>query len=596
LRVLSVAGLAGLVAATTLGLGTTACGSCNAPSGGAGADAGATAVIHPPVPAPAGLLAEAWVRAPDAAWSKIQQGVSGAVALLPPTVGELVCAAVGLDAALAPVVDGKGLSYVVLGADPAGAPGATALQWVVALPLTDPARAAALLLDAGDAGDAGARYTAHGVAGMRALSSAEHPLHATAALAVEARGWLVLASSEDDLARLGPYAVRTMPTRPAPAESAVLVADVPQSALAGPLSTLLGARWGEMRAWLAARDDEQRAKHGGRAPDFGDPRPIVEAFDGAVKRRVALLAQARGAHLLVDAADDEVHAELAVTPGTDEASAAELGAMAPGDARPLVQAPGESVLGVMVRDDPKTREQDLAKLGATLDQVMGARLHEDDTKAIHAAVTDWTRARGPWWTAALAWGPSDASRGVWLRTPVTSQADASRAVRELVELSHRTVLEDMLASSMHLRPAAVTRVDADSLGKVSLATFAGIGHQPPAGGFGVAWGAGGKTDTAPPGELLVAAGEAAPQLLSSLAAPAHRLGDDPRSARALAALGDRATVALFAQPLRFSSARGDAADSAPLVLAWGRKGDGLWARIELADRVLRELLRLKAGL
>ena len=116
--------------------------------------------------------------------------------------------------------------------------------------------------------------------------------------------------------------MRTLPTKTAPAEAGAIVADVPQPALAGALSAWLGARWGETRAWLASSDDDQRAKHGGRAPDFGDPRPIVDALDGMVTRRIALLAGARGARVVVDAGDDDVHAELLVTPGTDEAGAA----------------------------------------------------------------------------------------------------------------------------------------------------------------------------------------------------------------------------------------------------------------------------------
>ena len=88
---------------------------------------------------------------------------------------------------------------------------------------------------------------------------------------------------------------------------------------------------------------------------------------------------------------------------------------------------------------------------------------------------------------------------------------------------------------------------------------------------------------------------AAPPLLSAEAAPPRRLGDDPRSARALAALGRSATFVVFAEPLRLDATRREPDSSAPAVFAWGRKGDGAWARLELADVVLRELIRRKAG-
>ncbi len=542
------------------------------------------------MPAPAGLLAQIEVRAPDTAWAKLQQGVSGAVALLPPTVGELACAFAGLDSTAAKLVDGQATAYVVLGdSGPDEAP-----AWVAALPVADASRARSMLLGA-DGGDSAAPYSAHDAAGMRVLSSAGHPLSVTAALArgMRPRGWLVLASSEEALTRLGPFAVRTLPTMPALPEPGAIVADVPPSALAGPLSTWLGARWGQTRAWLQARDDEQRARHGGRAPDFGDPRPIVDALDGMVTRRIALLGGARGARVVVDVDDDEVHVELGLTPGPGAESSSPMAAT-PGDTAPLAAVPADAAVALLVRDDATTRAEDAASIEATLDRALGGRLHDDDTRAVHAAVTDWVHARGDWWTGALAWGSSDASRGLWLRTPAASGDQALRAVRELVDLSHRRAFEDLLAGSLHLSPATVRSVDAPAVGKATLALFdergGGASRKPDgAGALGIAWGVNGA-------DLLAAAGTSAQQLLAAGAAPPRRVGDDPRVARALAALGQNATFVVLAEPLRFDPTRAEPDSRAPAVFAWGRKGGGAWARLELADVLLRELLRLKAGL
>ncbi|MGH7296924.1 MAG: hypothetical protein ACRELB_18435, partial [Polyangiaceae bacterium] len=86
-------------------------------------------------------------------------------------------------------------------------------------------------------------------------------------------------------------------------------------------------------------------------------------------------------------------------------------------------------------------------------------------------------------------------------------------------------------------------------------------------------------------------------LLATEVSAGARIADAPRSARAIAALGDSATFALFARPLLIDVARrGTEAAAAPATLAVGRKGGDLWARIELADVLLRELLHLKAGL
>jgi hypothetical protein len=366
--------------------------------------------------------------------------------------------------------------------------------------------------------------------------------------------------------------------------------------MAGALAPWLAARWGEMRAWLGAKDEEERAKHGGRAPDFGDPQPIVEALDGAVSERVALVAQAHGARVIVDPGEGEVHAELTLDPGGDAESARQLASMVPGDARPLAASPADTLLAMMVRDDPKSRDEDAATIQGTLDRALGERLHEDDVRAVHAAITGWLHARGDWWTAAVTWGTSDASRGLWVATPASSPEASSRAIRQLVDLSHRRVLQALLASSLHLSPAAVTPLQALPLGKASLATFAADRTADrtsiPGASPGIAWGV--MRDPAP-AELLVAAGPSARQLLATEVAPARRLGDDSRSARALAALGEAVTFALVAQPLRLDPARAGSSSraSAPVVLGWGRKGTEAWARVEVADTVLGELLRLR---
>ncbi len=578
-------------AAGALALASAGCGSCGTPSAGP-PEAAVAEAVEPPVPAPAGLLAEVRVREPDAAWGRIQRGVSGAVALLPPTVGELACGFAGLAPSTARLLDGKGTSYVVLGQGK----GAEAIAWVAAIPVLDASAASSTLLVGAD-GAGGGSSSARDVAGMRLLTSAAQPPSVTVALArgPSPRGWLVLASSEEALASLGPYAVRTLPTTPPPTEAAAIVADVPGAALAGPVSTAIAARWGETRAWLRARDDEQRAKHGGRAPDFGDPRPIVEAVDGLVTRRIGLLAAARGAHVVLEAGEDEVHVEVALTPGTDAASAALLAAMTTGDTAPLAAAPAESAVVLLVRDAATGRGEDAASLESTVVTALGDRLNDEDRRAVHTALTDWVHARGDWWAGGLAWGASDPSRGLWVRTAAASPDTSARAVRELVDLSHRRAFADMLSGSLHLSPANVRGVDAPPVAKASLALFeakasGGGPHRPDAGPSpGIAWGVQGD-------DLFVAAGTSAAQLLSAEAAPHRRVGDDPRTARSLAALGPSASFAVLAEPLRFDPTRSEPDSAAAAAFAWGRKGEGAWARLELADLLLRELLRLKAGL
>lgn len=560
-----------------------ACGACDGcrpapPTPEAGA--APSAVVEPPVPPPEGLLAETWVQTPDATWAQLQHEVSGVAALLPPAAGEALGTLAGLDARVARQLDGKSPWYVVVASGAAGGD----VAWAAGLPLTGDLATELRQSKA----DGGATDGGHDVGGMYVLGS--DPATASFVFAVASPRWLILAPTERELARLGPYAYRTMPTKAAPGPAPV-EASVPRAALAGPVSSQLSARWEATRAWLAARDDEQRAKHGGRAPDFGDPRAILDALDGAVKRRIALVGQASAARIELSVPDGDLRADVLLTPGPGEAGVGLVAGMHPGDARPLGELPAESIAAVLAREDAPTRASDARDLEAALDGALGSRAHAEDTAAVHAAIDDWERARGDWMTTALAWGGTDGSRGLLLRTPSVGGDGAVHATRALLDLSHRPAFEALLSGSMHVAPATVAPVDVPSVTRASLAKLASRGgdaHPPPP--LAVAWG---LHDA----ELVLAAGTAPTGLLAVEATPAKRLGDDPRMARVLAGLGPDVALALVAQPLRFDPVRAGTDDALePFALAWGRKGGDAWLRVELAGALLRELIRLKAGL
>ena len=120
------------VGAHTLGLALALAVACS--KGSVGLDAG-TPAADAPVTAPPGLLAEARVSDPDAAWVRLQSGVRGALALLPPHGATLVCAWAGLDDASAAFVDGHAPAYAVFGEGPG-----TELAWVMAWPADDARR------------------------------------------------------------------------------------------------------------------------------------------------------------------------------------------------------------------------------------------------------------------------------------------------------------------------------------------------------------------------------------------------------------------------------------------------------------------------
>ncbi len=557
-----------LAIAIALSATVSACGSCGKAQTAPEASA---PVVEAPVAEPEGLVARVWVRAPDKVWARMQNAVSGALGLLPQDTAAMLCGVLGIDPQAAGLLDGQGTAYGVVADDPSGP--VAGFAWAAALPVKDPGRLASLLLE----GDA-ARLVARDVGGMRVLARPDRPLAATAALSGRC---LLVARDEASLQRLAPYACRTMPTLQAPASESAVVAEVPGRALSGPVSARLGAEWARARAWLSDADREQRARHGGKAPDFGDPQAILDAADGFVKERLALVSAATQAVIEADAGEADLHADLRLRPGEGDAGAA-VAAMHPGDTRPLADLPADAVLGLLVRDEPAARAGEARQLGATVSRTLGPRASDDDARAITSALGDWAAARGEWLSASIAWAP--AQHGLWVQTP--DAAGGVKSVREMVELLRRPALGEPLSRLLGLGGAQIGPTTVAGVTDAAAASFGPAGKSP----LGIAWGT-------HEGRLLVAAGEQAPHLLQAEAGPAHRLGDDPRIGRALSALGSDASLVLLAMPLRVDATRAASdAGKAPAVVAWGRKGTDAWLRLEAAGELLREAVRLQAGL
>ncbi len=290
------ASILALVAMAAAPSGCSSCRTASDPSPGP-PDAQTAPVAEALVPAPDGLVADAYLASPNEFWKKVQGGIGGAASLLPDSFPAIVCALAGLDPSLVREIDAAAPAFAAIG------DGETAPPFAIAVKLKDEAHVESLLLD-GDAAGFGAKD----VAGMRALVSRGTPLSFSVALA--RAGYLVVASTEDDLARFGPYVVRTMPTHAKPA-SALEIA-VTRAAFVGPLLTRATRGWGEAKQWLLARDAEERANHGGRAPDYADASGIVDCAGAFVERRTAILADIDSAVLDVDALDDGVAVEASL--------------------------------------------------------------------------------------------------------------------------------------------------------------------------------------------------------------------------------------------------------------------------------------------
>ncbi len=549
--------------ALVLAVGITACRRSHVEAGEA-----PSAVAEPPVPVPEGMLAEAVLASPNAMWSRVQRGVGGALGMMPSTFGGLVCALGGLDPGLGPEIDGGAPAYLVL------AGGVDAPSFVLAVHLVDPRHARAALAE----GDV-ARFTAREAAGMTVLSAkgAASPV----ALGLTRGGFLILAREVADLERVAPYAYRTLPTRPLPASD--LTVDVPGAALRGAVRAKLSASWDAFKAEKLEQDRSLRAQHGGRAPDFGDPRALMASLEGIVQRRLAEVGDLASARLALDAEPAAMHAVVTLRPADGDGPArAAINAMRTGDLAPLLASPADAPLAFVWRDDPASRARDASDLEGAVARVLGARMSADDARKLHTALDDGSKGRGEWISAALAWrGPA---RGIALRASATDAERLSRAVREGLELVRAPAFREPLRAMLGLGDVTLGPLPLGLGTGDGLATFTTDARS--RARLTLAW-------TASRGELRAALGEDAVALLA--AGPARALSDEPAVRAMLAPIEATATFALVAQPLRLASGH-DGAPAEPIVVAWGRRDGDAWARVDAADALVRELIRSGLGL
>jgi hypothetical protein len=585
--------------------------ACRSGHGASIPDAGehsATRARGEAIDPPEGLLLEASLRDPDGAWSRLQQGAGGTLAVLPPTLGQLACTWLGVAEDLGALVDGHATAHAVVVQRSRGSGTAGAVGWAVSLRLSETgARQMGMPTAASRAG-----FSERVERGIHVLSR-DPPLPAAIGIA---QGWLIVARDERDLLESGPYLVRTLAapvSRASRAPSASLVAMVPHGALVGPIAAALSSSWESARAWLLEQGRSERERHRGRQPDFGDPDAIVAAVEHAAEGRLAAIADARALRIEAETGTDDVTVDVrAVTGDERDASACVEGdasacvegdasacvegdasacvegdasASTPlGDARPLGEAPADSSLALLFRDDVEERVASVQGATATLAEVLGSRLSDLEARTVDAALEAWSRARGDWMAVGMGGAADEALGGAsagafWIRAPAASEASASRAIRQVLELSRLPPLRAPMAQWLHRQPVVF------GSGPSSTATFPPVdeARQTRAGAAGAAWEVRG-------GVVTIALGALPLERLAGLTSSGSKWADDARTARVLAALGPSTRFVALVQPLRLAA--GQRVASAPLALAWGRQEGDPWVRLDVADELLVAGVRL----
>ena len=547
-----------------------------------------TKVEEPALPAPAGLLADVYMATPNSSWAKLQRNIGGAVGILPASAGGIICAAAGLDPFVAAEIDGAAPIYGVIAGDPTNA------GFVIAMKLVDLRKARAMLVD----GDT-ARFTPKEDAGVTELvPKGGRETDAPVVVGLSPNGYVLVARRSANLLELGPYVSRTLPKKPLPSDGA-LVFDVPRSALGAVMKPKLEQLWASAKAFLLVEDEAMRRNHGGRAPDYGDPKAIIGAADGWVTKRIGVVGDLEKMRIAVDVIEDGLSIVSTMTPVAGAGPARKwTDGMKVGDTAPFAALPVTTAAALVMRDSEEDRAEQSSALETAITSALGARLAEGDGKKLHEVLQDFTKARGDVITSALAWTEP---QGIALRAPVRDADAAGRAMRGAVDLAKITPFKELL----HVRDVTSSTEEVPELGKASVAMFAREVPRPPGAGrdggapatirgparkseLGLAWVVTGDV-------LSVASSETPVATLSAVARPERKLSDEPAIKRSLAALGADASAVLVVQPLRFDVARANL-PAAPLVIALGRKNTDATFRVDVANGLLRELARWQMGL
>lgn len=530
-----------------------------------------TSVVETEVPAPATLLAEVSIPTPNATWAKLQRNIGGVVGILPSSFGGLVATLTGLELGFADEVDGVAPAYAALGAP---AVEGSAVSFVIATKLVELRRVRALLL----AGDT-SKFKAREEGSLTYLTGPTKDY----AMALTASGYLLVGGSEADIAALGPYAYRTLPKR-APANEAVVVT-VPKASLRGPLRSQLLASWAHFMAEKLEQDEQMRKAHGGRAPDFADPKGILSVLDAVVQKRAQLLEHLDGATLRVETLDTRLRGTVSLSgAAADPVVKSGLVDRSTGDASTLLGAPSDAAISLFFHDDAAEREKRVEDLVADVGAVFGKRLGDAETKRARDIAAAWSKARGDALRCDVYWADQ---KHLGLQTQGGKADELDRAGAATVDLLRAPFFKEPLKlKSLDAKPQELSGQ------KMQTARMVRTGKNL---WFDALEGAWGTKD----GVSGVVIGDAAAAFLSSTWAPPKRLGDDPEIAAMVKDLGSRCSFALVARPSVFDPRKPDPVGP-PVVVGWGRDaakaGEAGFGRVEMTYPLARELIRHFSGL
>jgi hypothetical protein len=384
-----------------------------------------------PVAAPAGLVAEIIVAHPDRTWDTIRAKLRATTSLVPSSPAVFLGGALGLPLGVLEQLD---FNIPLVGAivEDAGA-----LSAVGAIHVKDGPRLVQAMTTSTP------RFTVDAKPGAETVHLvAATPDPAGPSFAVSGN-YLVVGRNKDVLERCAPFVTRTLPTRPVPTEDLAVTAS--QSALAGPIATRVTQLWHSWKKDREADDIALRAKHGGSAPDFGDPAEALADMDAKAARFLAVLGDFEEARLGITVNADEPDAAeryraVATLKARSTGPAAdEMKTMTVAGMGPLLELPAQAGVAFLSRDNSAARESAATSQVEAMAKVFGGRLAPNDKAKLETAFHAFAKGRGDWLTGAILAGPT---RSAVVRGAVSDPAALNQSAFAMLDLlSVRAIAE-----------------------------------------------------------------------------------------------------------------------------------------------------------
>lgn len=344
--------------------------------------------------------------------------------------------------------------------------------------------------------------------------------------------------------------------------------------LAGLLAQRLRAAWSEQRASLAERARAERQVKG-RPPDFAEPEVLLGGIDNIVESWFEVLQSSRELSISLLPEADRLRAELSLLPGPEGAAAALQRELVVGPVAPLFALPDSTSAALLLRAS-EGGAADAQGLGSSIARLFGERLRPEQAEKLVEAFDALGKSRQG--ATALGFSRSPAP-GLLLTFELADPEAFPAALTEVVRLLELPPIRDWLTSTLgkpllslvpplagEARSARVRFLRSGRGAALALPSELHLSWQvrERVGYLAIAPGA-------PP---VLSRAWASPPLAASqwLSPTRNRLADS--------------ALALFVDVGRL---RSPSAESAPVVLNFGKQAERISASVELAPASLADL-------